>query len=38
MDVGQNWSPYKEEIPAICKLKILKSTAVPIWNSPDKGG
>lgn len=29
MDVGQQCSPYKEEIPAKCKLKIDKSTAAP---------
>jgi len=39
MDVGQQSSPYKEEIPATCKLKILKSTAVPKWKpESDKGG
>jgi hypothetical protein len=32
-------APAIEEIPAICKLKIAKSTAGPEWLiAPDNGG
>lgn len=39
MDVGQQCSPYKDEIPAKCKLNMDKSTAAPKWNGlSDNGG
>jgi hypothetical protein len=32
-------APKSEEIPAICKLKIVRSTAAPGWASiPANGG
>ena len=32
-------APYKDDIPAKCKLKIDKSTAAPKWNGlSDNGG
>lgn len=31
-------APNKEEIPAICKLKIDKSTAAPEWKPTELSG
>jgi hypothetical protein len=32
-------APNKEEIPAICKLRIARSTLPPLWESiPERGG